>query len=725
MGEKMLEEIIDKNNDSNAALRLLTMSELELATKVSNPEILNNLGEIIKNYEGKMDGIIINGGLAFIPDKYSRLRGERLDLVEDRLKEKYGEEIYKEVKNGKDDSDSVDDLTEAAKLAKIQMKSIVYEAAKKNIPIYYVYGVTDYKNVKMIIEALERLSRRNKKDEEKSKINKKNKKQNKIENKVPNEIERILSIIPETYKFKASQWKTSDKKGIKDKANDIYMHLLNNIFNDGKNGRNVHVYKRFENFLGEKEDNSPDAEILINGFKVKVFHAINALTAGLNEGKPSERNINMIVDYANLDAQYGRLSDIYITGRGSATEFTALNYQSRKTPVLILNQGPLMDIDKQFRLRASLNKTDVSKRLSQFEDSGVSFLSVYKDNSVDLEHLDMYGIKNKISPSKIQKDIQRGSLYEITQISDWHVGNAASDYEAMEKVPEIINKSQVPKDKRILFVGGDMVDGGNDKAQRTKMSLPRAPSPEEFMGKLEKILNEADKEKARNEFVDTLHEVVYGNSDIDLGQQERRLGGYLKPLAPLFEKAYVVGGNHYERATGNGSEGKMIGPKLENNGTKEVVYVDDYLQRGQTPYLDNYGLLQLHSAGYRGGQDARTSLMNIIKNTGKDLVDIAMAGDCHEPGIKFALKKKEERWSTMAAMTVPALEKETYFEDYIIHKPNYTKGISEIYIPTDSSIGTSYLKYRLIPLQTIKAEINSSGGSRYYRLVNDLIKKLN
>jgi hypothetical protein len=725
MGEKMLEEIIDKNNDSNAALRLLTMSELELATKVSNPEILNNLGEIIKNYEGKMDGIIINGGLAFIPDKYSRLRGERLDLVEDRLKEKYGEEIYREVKNGKDDSDSVDDLTDAAKLAKIQMKGIVYEAAKKNIQIYYVYGVTDYKNVKMIIEALERLSRRNKKDEEKSKINKKNKKQNKIEDKVPNEIERILSIIPETYKFKASQWKTSDKKGIKDKANDIYMHLLNNIFSSGKNGSTVHVYKRFENFLGEKEDNGPDAEILINGFKVKVFHAINALTAGLNEGKPSERNINMIVDYANLDAQYGRLSDIYITGRGSATEFTALNYQSRKTPVLILNQGPLMDIDKQFRLRASLNKTDVSKRLSQFEDSGVSFLSVYKDNSVDLEHLDMHGIKNKINPSKIQKEIQKGSLYEITQISDWHVGNAASDYEAMEKVPEIINKSQVPKDKRILFVGGDMVDGGNDKAQRTKMSLPRAPSPEEFMGKLEKILNEADKEKARNDFVDTLHEVVYGNSDIDLGQQERRLDKYIKPLAPLFEKAYVVGGNHYERATGNGSEGKMIGPKLENNGTKEVVYVDDYLQRGQTPYLDNYGLLQLHSAGYRGGQDARTSLMNIIKNTGKDLVDIAMAGDCHEPGIKFALKKKEERWSTMAAMTVPALEKETYFEDYIIHKPNYTKGISEIYIPTDSSIGTSYLKYRLIPLQTIKAEINSSGGSRYYRLVNDLIKKLN
>ena len=273
MGNKSLEEIIKPNDASDSKLRLLVMSELELATKLSSKDVLNNLGQMIKSYEGKIDGIVINGGLAYIPDKYSRLRGERLDLVEDRLKEKYGEEVYNEVKRGKNDSDSVDDLTEAARLAKIQMKSIAYEARKKNIPIYYIYGVTDYKNVKMIIEALERLSRRNNKEEEKLKVNKKNKKQNKLENKMPDEIERIMSIIPESYKFKASQWKTSDKKGIKDKANDIYLHLINMVLNDGKNEDNIKVYKRFENFLGEKEDNNPDAEILINGFKVKVFHA--------------------------------------------------------------------------------------------------------------------------------------------------------------------------------------------------------------------------------------------------------------------------------------------------------------------------------------------------------------------------------------------------------------------------------------------------------------------
>ena len=724
MGSQMLEEIIKKDNNSYSKLRLLTMSELELATKLSDKQVLDNLGQMIKDYEGKIDGIVINGGLAYIPDKYSRLRGERLDLVEDMLKEKYGEEAYNEIKRGKNDSNSVDDLTEAAILARIQMKSIAYEAKKKGVPIYYIYGVTDYKNVKMIIEALERLSRRNNREEERVRETKKNKKQNKLEDKVPDEIERIMSIIPDSYKFKASKWKTSDKQGIKDKANDIYLHLINMMLNPGKNQDNIKVYKKFENFIGDKESNEPDAEITINGVKVKVFHAINALTAGLNEGKPSDRTINMIVDYTNLDAQYGRLADIYITGRGSATEFTALDYQSRKEPVLIFNQGPLMDIDRQFKLRASLNKTDVSKRLSQFEDSGVSFLSVYNDNTVEIEHLDVSGIKNKINPSKLNKEKQNGSLYEVVQASDWHVGNAASDYEAMEEVPKIISKSDVPKEKRVLFVGGDMVDGGNDKAQRTKMSLPRAPSPEEFVGKLEDILKDDNKENTKTKFISELHKVVYGNSDIDLGQQEKRLDNYLKPLAPLFDKAYVVGGNHFERATGNGSEGRMIGPKLENGGTNEVVYVDDYLLRGETPYLGDYGLLMMHSAGYRGGVDARTSLMNTIKNTGSDLIDLGMAGDCHEPGIKFALKKKNGEWRTMATITTPALEGETYFEKYIIHKPNYTKGISEIYIPTDSTIGTSYLKYKLIPLQTIRNEIYASGGSRYYKALDKILNKL-
>lgn len=54
-------------------LRILLMSELELATKVSDPEVLNNVGNLIKNDEKKIDAIIINGGLAFVPWQVSLL----------------------------------------------------------------------------------------------------------------------------------------------------------------------------------------------------------------------------------------------------------------------------------------------------------------------------------------------------------------------------------------------------------------------------------------------------------------------------------------------------------------------------------------------------------------------------------------------------------------------------------------------------------------------------
>ena len=46
MGNKMLEDIIKPNDASDLKLRVVIASELELATKLSNKEILNNLGGI-------------------------------------------------------------------------------------------------------------------------------------------------------------------------------------------------------------------------------------------------------------------------------------------------------------------------------------------------------------------------------------------------------------------------------------------------------------------------------------------------------------------------------------------------------------------------------------------------------------------------------------------------------------------------------------------------------
>ena len=700
-------------------LRILLMSELELATKVSDPEVLNNVGNLIKNDEKKIDAIIINGGLAYVPDRYSRWRGERLDLMEDRLLERYGKEVYDEVNKRRNESDSVDDIVEAARLAKVQMRNIYLQAKKKNIPIYYVYGDTDYKNVKMIIEVLEKLNKTNLKYEN----------QKRKQNNVPDdEVEKILSVIPDGYAFKASKWKSADKQGIKDKAIEIYNHTIETIFKDkpGSASTNVKIYKRFENYVGN-DNNDKTEDITINGFKLKVFHAINGLTVGFNEGMPSDRNLNLIIDYVNTDQ---RLGDIYITGRGSTTEFTAIDKQGRKDPVWIMNQGPLLDMDKQLRLRSSFNKTSVSKRMNKQEDSSVSFFSINEDGSAEIEHVDYTALKKGTDIAKLEKNISKGSMYEIFGISDWHVGSPDAMYEHMEVIPKIIKRSETPFQQKKLTSNGDMIDGGNDKLQRTKMSLTRYDAPEKLIEKLEDILK-ADsqyqsnaKNNLKEEFYRIIGDLLYKGSDSDIFRQESRLDTYLKPIAPLVSGVYSVGGNHAEKATGNGSEGYLVSSKFQSWNTPNVVNVDPMLMRNEIPYLDNYGLYLVHSAGYRGGFDARSALLKELSSMGYDLVDIAIAGDCHEAGIKFAANRRDDEWGTRAAITLPALQRHTQFELHILHKPAFTKGISSLYVPVDPEIGTSYMKYKMIPAQSMQSEIDSSGGSRYYKAIDGIIKKL-
>ena len=716
-----------QNKSGRPKLRLYLLSELELGTKLSDPEVLANVGELIKNDTKHIDGVVINGLMAYVPDRYSRWRGERLDLMEDHLLERYGQTIYDQVKRGKNESNSVDDLVEATRLGRIMMSPIVQQAKKKNIDIHCIAGNTDYRNVRMLIESLEKLNKRNIYNEN----NKNNsKKRGKNLNTSTDEVERVLSFIPDGYKFKASKWKSSDKDGIKNKANEIYHNIIENIFRN----QNVHVYKRFENYAGEDTGVKPE-EITINGLKVKVFNSINGLTVGLNEGKPSDRILKMAIEYANMDAMRGRLGDVYLTGNGSATEFTAVNYQSREDPVFMFNQGPLLDIDKQLRLRASFNKTSVAKRLSQIQDSGVSILTINEDGSLEIEHLDITALRKKINPSKLEKTLSKGSMYEMTQISDWHVGNAKGDYEAMEKVPDIMTGSIVPRNYRSLFDGGDMLDGGNDKAQRTDMSLPITPTPEEINSELEKLKDEKDYVTRIEKFKGIMSKALYGYSDIDLGRQMDRLGTYLKPIAKQVSKVYAVEGNHVKKATGNGSESRLKKSLYLDNGVEEVILPDELEDVEQNPMLGSYSMLMYHSPGYRGGIDARTALMYIARDTGQDNVDVIMAGDCHEPGINYGLKwhgfggdyvngeDKKGEWRTRMAMTISSLEKRTKFEKSIIHNIDYTKGISQLYLPTDDSIGTSYSRYKFIPAQTIHGEINAAGGSRLHRALDSILYK--
>ncbi len=718
-----------EKREEDVQLRLMLLSDMELGTKLNDFLVDYKIGEIIKNYNKRIDEVIINGGLAYIPDRYSRWRGERLDLLEDQLKEKYGEDIYKEVKKGGSKTDTVDDLKEAARLSHFQVSNIIKQADNKGIGISYFNGNTDYRNIKMIMEALEKLGRKNSRKKGEDSEEKKN---------GGDELGRLLSFIPEGYTFKASDWKTTDKQGIKDKAIKIYTHIISTIFGDGNVKKKVKFYKRFENFLGTSNDkeNNPE-EFTINGLKVKVFDSISGLTTGLSEGMPSKMHEKNTEKYATEDAKMGRLADVYITFGSMTTEFGAVNFGGRERPVYFFNQSPLLDVDKQFRLKAAFNKTRDSKALLGDVDASLSIVTIYKDGTFEVDRLTIDGIRNGVNMSEIESKLKEGSMHEVVGTSDWHVGSQFAMYEEINYLSKLIDRvTYVPKGlgKKHAVYTGDEVDGGNDKLSRTRMQVSYLKPPEELLPELENDLNSGLEEALKSDSIEaieakvkyikdkwsaTLSDILYGNPTIDITAQFNRLSYYIKPLSQKFDDNYLVGGNHTEKATGNGSEGHVIAPIIRG-GDSKVINVDEYLLRNEFPKIGNYKAYIIHSAGYRGGLDPATTLFDDVVKMGAD-VDLAIAGDCHEPRIKFGIRRRENEWRSLIAMTTPALQKYTTFESNIVHKLNYTKGVSILYLPADESLGSSYTKYKFIPAQTIDTYMNADGGTRVSNLVDKFV----
>lgn len=699
-----------KQSKDATKLRLILISEPELATNLSDYKALYNAGEIIKRYDGRIDALILNGGLAQIPNQYSTRRGERLDLLENNLRQTYGDKVYKEVKGSSNGTDSVDSLEEAVRLARVQMRNIYKQAKSKGIPIYYVFSENDYKNVGDIIKALEKLSAyMSKHDSEKE------------EDEVPSEIRGVdaglLSFVQKSYQIKASQWKNNDKQGIKDMALNMYKQWVASIFSekgqpkdeslkilesaDSEEADDFSTMKRFEN------------DLEINGVKIRAMHAINGLYSGNSEGKPTERGTVMAIDNANKDALHGRLPDIYIRSHESSTDFTAIDFPSRNgRPVYLLNTGPLQNLDAQLRRRSSWNKTTEAKRTDQMEDSSILIFSLGDDYRVELQHVGFRALKEGTDISKIEKNAE-SELYETAQISDAHVGapSMTSAYELMEAIPYELEKSLIPKERRSLFLLGDMLHGGSDKANWTDILWPQRGTRSEILKKLKGA-------KTLEEKIGVFREAIDGVAIPDLGKQVREADQVLlRKIAKYFDTAYLVDGNHVEKAAGHAGESGMLGPILENAGVRSIVYADQESLANRDISLGPYTLFMLHSPGYRGGVDAGTALAYKVVKTGSDNINMVFAGDCHEAHIKYFAKKSGDKWDTFLALTSAALQDVTSFEKKIVAKNKFTRGFELTYIPTDEKVGTSYLRNVFIPEMALRKTLKENGGSELEKIV--------
>ncbi len=710
-----LEKILDSSENKEGVLAerkeklgLVLLSELQLATRLSDPQVLYEVGERIKEHPGRIDAVVINGGLGYVPNKFSKRRTERLDLLEDRLKERYGREVYKEVKQGASDTDSIDSLEEAARLARVQMHNIYKQASAKGAKIYYVFSESDYKNVEVLISAIEKIRKQIGRQ-----MDKDNARYDDLDFGGLKGVEpELLDFIKQSYKAKASEWKNKDKEGIKDVALQIYRKWVNSIFSE--NGKDADsdalvVLKRLEN------------DVEINGLNVRISHSIDGLTFGNSEGKPTESGTLRAIDRANQDAMQGRLADIYLRAHESKTHVTAVDYRAygHEKPVYLINSGPLQDLDTLIRLRASWNKTTETKRLEQGVDSAMTIFTLYKDAAYDSRHISLGALQAKTKVSKLEENLDK-NMYEFTEASDFHVGAANPDgrtnIEMIEAMLLEIKRSKVPRQRRHIAFEGDMLHAAGDKYQRTDIAWSAG-------GNYDDLLKEMEKAKTPEEKEEFFRNSIYGRAILDMGAQAEQLAGYYVEFAKAYGHAHFIPGNHVQTAASNASEGgfmagtfKAVGTLLQPPEETEIVHPDKLALKGKNPHLGPYTLSEKHSPGYRTAMDAGTAIAKQAVKVG-DNIDMAVAGDCHEEHEVYQAKKVGEKWMVLRAHTSASAQLRTSFEKTILAKPYYTKGFSTTYLPVDPEIGTSYIIHSFVPEYALQKLLKENGGSKLEKIV--------
>ncbi len=708
--EKLLEEKVKTklpaDNGREIKANVIFLSELELATKLADYEVLKNIAKLVRESPYKIDRIVINGGMPYVANRYSKQKGEYIDLLEDRINERYGTEIYENVRGkykGKDGG--VDTLYEAFALAHYSLMDILKIAYEKRIPIEYVISDKDYNNVQMIITALEKVQKASKRRSKKGKKAAKSLKEIFSDNK---DIDQsIISFIEDNDSFGVSKWKNKDKTGIKDVAVRLYNNKLVEMltYSEGNKKNKViisnNLVNRFE----------------INGVKFNVMHAVNGRYNGNSFVTPLINGQKRMIDQIHKDYTInGKVDDVYVRTHESMLDFTAIEVEDSK-PIWLLATPPLQDLNALTKRSESWGKSVDSKRLDQPFDTGVVLFSISNDGRAYVRHISHSLIKSGGGPFAIEKNMKKIILVGDTHVGAPSVNEQKTAYELLEATSlDIAHDKLDSKDRYTLFLG-DLAQGGIDKAARSDIIDNKRLGYSRSLESLVSASDHPDYDKILNE----LRESVYSVSIQNLGAQLKETYKVINNIAKLSSRIAFVNGNHVAKAALHANEADMIGGAFEHIGGNKVDYPDELRFRGEKYEIFGYKANALHTTGYHGGRDGGRANIDLIENTGTDAY-LQFAGDEHMLHLNIVVKKDDKGdEKTLVAAKPFAYQDYTSFERDIIKKGPSPRGYAALYVPEDpETIGTKYVIFEAVPETALDYTLKVNGGSTIEKIATKL-----
>jgi hypothetical protein len=721
MMKENLEELLlnseissEYNLDSEPKANVLVLSNIALSTKLSDPDVLYNVGQFIKNSPYKIDAIIMLGGAYRYPlnalNSNSRSDKSSLAMLEDDIKGRYGARVHKAIKGKNSGSNSVDTLEDATLLAKYEMRPIIEAAAEKNIPISMIYGPKDYANVGDRIKQLLKSHKRS------SNINKQS-----HENKDDDDLDTVLrDLDPEiiqhlkSQNIDASAWRNLDEDGIVDIANKIYKEEVLDTFLSYKK-KDETVYSA--NIIKTIED----VRLKVNGVEFSVSPAINAtanidIYGGIKEPEPLLNGERRAIEKANRDWREGRLADVYIWGHEARTYYTAIKYNTdteSETPSKVahfLHVSPLHDDSVLRKKKSSGNVTKDVKRSDLY--SGITMFTVMKDGRTQTRVINYRTLKEGVNPKELEKD-----MIKIYGISDTHIGASSynpeggyTEYELLEALLEDIKHDGINKDKRYTILGGDMLQGAVDKIMRGDIQDPQKMQ----YGDVIRDLYKTERDISYDRMVRRVREMVYGEPIINLGDQLNKSAIFLKELTDIgFKAFYNLNGNHVEKAANNLHEAEALGAILEANGAN-VIYPERMMLRRETVHIGPYPAGMQHSIFIRGMDGGRALSERPTRTTSPAVIQYK--GDEHRPHLSLTNKMCNGKMNALVGIGSQAFQDYTTFESNKIGKEPSPQGYISLKVPSNPEIGTGYIVFEMVPNEALENRLRHSGGSSVERL---------
>ena len=574
--DKTLDDYLEKLNDylekfndnfykikaNSDMTKLLFMSDVDIGTKLFDPNSFDGLGRVIE--EEQPDTIIVSQIFPFIPIHQGERLKEFFRVIDNDILKKYGREVWQRVKKERESNKSnqslvmdsintsgIRNLNEIAIISSFLFNEKIYNYVPEKTRIIYLWSEADWKNVgslrqQIIAEeyAMYILKLRNKRKETKDELRKLQAQAKNLKNPPKETTEKIKELNKTLYQIDEELWRSrwadftktwredpQMEQKATDKSRKIYENMIKTSFGELSDKLEIVPYNVLKLF-------SKDSEILVS-YNLNMPYSNTPLTSSIqrdrlllrileSRGDINGEKLKMVIDGSIHKGGFRVLAD-NLTENGC-------------NPVYIIKPPTFNEWSFELAIEKVYKAKPLKAGVYEPYASGIIIPSI-DDRKADIRYVSGKRLSNYKN--------RRGRKQKAIFAGDFHLGslnndvNQMTNYELLNRVTNYILKDE----PNVLVLTGDLIEGEHLPQITFRMENMTMYEREK---ELERIFRE---DKSNKRKLDDIKSLIQQSGIINVSLQKKELKErFIDKIIPLVRRnkteIIIITGQHYNKSTG-------------------------------------------------------------------------------------------------------------------------------------------------------------------------------